>query len=163
MNNPRPQSEILRQLLAAEPLPGRRILLYGGGDALLSAWLAAEGAEVAILDSSRDAVLAAIAHVQAAGVGRRVRGVEISSADLRMFADLAFDLLVLSPGAPFDLAELARILRPGARLVSSVPLDASAVSPHFTALRRHSAAAFFRLPWSRPAPLFWTARRLSSS
>jgi SAM-dependent methyltransferase len=157
--------EFLKLLLAAEPLPGRRVLLYGASGASLCNWLAAEGAEVAVLSASRDTVLSSLHHARAAGVERRVRAIESSTAQLPMFADLAFDILVLLPGQPFLLHELARILRPGARLISAVPLDPASVRPHFTSLRRHRPGSRFRLPlpWARPAPTLWTARRPSAS
>jgi SAM-dependent methyltransferase len=116
---------------------------------------------LAILDPSRDTVLAALRHTREAGVERRVRGVESPTTELPMFADLAFDLLVLLTGTPFDLSEFARVLRPGARLISLVPLDAPAA--HFTELRQLPAPSGLRVPWSRPAPLLWTARRRSDA
>lgn len=160
-----PSTEILKLLLASEPLPGRRVLIYGGSDAALCNWLAAEGAEVAVLTASRDTALSFFDHARSAGVERRVRAIESSAAELPMFADLAFDLLVLLPGQPFHFEELARILRPGARIVSAVPLDSASVRTHFTAVRCHSPGSGFRIPipWARPAPALWTARRPSAS
>lgn len=163
MSASRQPAEVLKELLSAQPLPGCRVLLYGGGDAALAVWLAAAGAEVAVLDASRDAVIRVLEQTRQAGVERRVRGVESASTQLSMFADVAFDLLVLSPGAPYELSELARILRPGARLVSAVPLDEPSARPLFTSLRPYPSSARFRLPWFRPAPLFWTSRRRSDS
>lgn len=154
---------LLRDLVSTEPLPGRRVLLYGGSDAPLAVWLAAAGAEVAILDPSRDVVLAALRETRDAGVERRVRGVETSSTELSMFADFAFDLIVLHPGPPFDLAELARVLRPGARLVSLVPLDETLAAAHFGSLRAYPSPSGFHAPWNRPAALLWTARRPPTS
>jgi SAM-dependent methyltransferase len=161
MSENRQPADFLRELLSTEPLPGRRVLLYGVADARLAVWLAAAGAELAILDPSRDTVLAALRLTREAGVERRVRGVEAPTTDLPMFADLAFDLLVLQPGTPFDLSELARVLRPGARLISLVPLTPPAA--YFTELRQLTAPSGLRAPWSRPAPLLWTARRRSDA
>lgn len=152
---------LLRELIAAEPLPGLRILLYGASDAALAVWMAEAGAELALLDPSRDVALEALRQTNEAGAGRRVRAVETRSTALPMFADFAFDLIVVQAGIPFELAEFARILRPAARLVSAVALDPADAARHFSAVLSHPAPSGLRALLRRRAPLYWSARRLS--
>jgi len=107
--------------LEAEPLRGRRILDYGCGPADFGLWLAAEGAQVTLLDLSPAAIELALKRARASAVA--VRGVAADASRLDMFADGEFDLLFACAALhhtlkyPGALAELARIMRPGARLV----------------------------------------------
>src|SRR5579871_2596917 len=74
--------------LEAEPLAGKEVLDYGCGPADFGIWMATEGASVTLLDLSPAAIEVGLRRAQASGV--MVRGVA---------------------------AELARIMKPGARLV----------------------------------------------
>ncbi|MBI5282633.1 MAG: class I SAM-dependent methyltransferase [Candidatus Solibacter usitatus] len=109
--------------LEAEPLAGKRVLDYGCGPADFGLWMAAESAEVTLLDLSPLAIELGLKRAQASGVARRVKGVAADAAKLDMFADGAFDLVFACASLhhtmkyPGALEELARVMRPGARLV----------------------------------------------
>lgn len=154
--------ELLKHLLAEEPLPGKRVLDYGCGDGRFGVWMATQDAEVTLLDKSRAAVDQALQATRAAGAGRRVKGVEARSADLPMFADSAFDIILLHGDSPFHWDELARILRPDARIIADRPIDAGP-SGAFVQVREHAEAHGVRLPWKHDAPLLWSARRRAAA
>jgi len=107
--------------LEAEPLPGKRILDYGCGPADFGIWMATEGAEVTLLDLSPAAIDLGLKRARASGVA--VRGVAADAASLEMFPDGEFDLIFACAALhhtlkyPGAMNELARIMRPGARLV----------------------------------------------
>lgn len=109
--------------LEAEPLPGKRVLDYGCGPADFGLWMATEGAEVTLLDLSPLAIELGLKRAKASGVTRRVKGVAADASKLDMFADAAFDLVFACASLhhtlkyPGVLVELARVMRPGARLV----------------------------------------------
>jgi len=109
--------------LESEPLPGKRVLDYGCGPADFGLWMATEGAEVTLLDLSPLAIELGLKRAAASGVGRRVKGVAADASKLDMFADAAFDLVFACASLhhtlkyPGALEELARVMRPGARLV----------------------------------------------
>lgn len=109
--------------LEVEPLAGKRVLDYGCGPADFGLWMATESAEVTLLDLSPLAIELGLRRAQASGVARRVKGVAADAARLDMFADGAFDLVFACASLhhtmkyPGALEELARIMRPGARLV----------------------------------------------
>jgi Methylase involved in ubiquinone/menaquinone biosynthesis len=109
--------------LQEEPLTGKRVLDYGCGPADFGIWMATESAEVTLLDLSPRAIQLGLRRAQASGVARRVKGVAADAARLDMFADCAFDLVFACASLhhtlkyPGALEELARIMRPGARLV----------------------------------------------
>lgn len=109
--------------LEEEPLKGKRVLDYGCGPADFGIWMATESAEVTLLDLSPKAIELGLKRAQASGVTRRVKGVAADAAHLDMFADWAFDLVFACASLhhtmkyPGALEELARIMRPGARLV----------------------------------------------
>ncbi len=107
--------------LEAEPLPGKRVLDYGCGPADFGLWMATEGAEVTLLDLSPAAIELGLKRARASGV--RVRGVAADASRLPMFAPGEFDLVFACAALHHTLKyagaleELARIMRPGARLV----------------------------------------------
>jgi len=109
------------QALEAEPLRGCRILDYGCGPADFGLWLAAEGAQVTLLDLSPAAIELGLRRAHASAVS--VRGIAADASRLDMLADGEFDLVFACAALhhtlkyPGALEELARIMRPGARLV----------------------------------------------
>lgn len=129
--NPDTFAEAVKAALSAGQLPGKRVVDFGCGDGETGIWMALEGAEVYLLDFDRAAVNAALERARAAGVSRRVRGIVAESDRLDMFADSGFDLVFLRaiPSRTM-LAEIARAMKPAARLVlaashSAVPEDLS--------------------------------------
>lgn len=111
------------EALLAEPLPGKRVLDYGCGPADFGVWMATESAEVTLLDLSPLAVELGLRRAKASGATRRVKGVAADASKLDMFADHAFDLVFACASLhhtlkyPGAMEELARVMRPGARLV----------------------------------------------
>lgn len=109
--------------LLEDPLPGRRVLDYGCGPADFGIWMATEQAEVTLLDLSPKAVELGLKRAAASGVARRVKGVAADASRLDMFADHAFELVFACASLhhtlkyPGAVAELARVMKPGARLV----------------------------------------------
>ncbi|GAA3615683.1 class I SAM-dependent methyltransferase [Marihabitans asiaticum] len=110
-----------------ERLRGARVLEFGAGGAQGGRWLAARGATVVSSDLSEGMIEVA------KGVNRRVEtggspipALAVADACSLPFADASFDLAVSAYGAvPFVadsaglMVELARVLRPGGRLVFS--------------------------------------------
>jgi SAM-dependent methyltransferase len=109
--------------LTAEPLEGLRVLDYGCGPADFGVWMATEGANATLLDLSATAVELGLKRAKASGVQERVQGVAADASTLPMFADRSFDLVFACAALhhtlkyPGAVQELARIMRPGARLV----------------------------------------------
>lgn len=109
--------------LLEDPLPGRRVLDYGCGPADFGIWMATEGAEVTLLDLSPKSIELGLRRAAASGVARRVKGVAADATRLDMFADEAFELVFACASLhhtlkyPHAVEELARIMKPGARLV----------------------------------------------
>jgi 2-polyprenyl-3-methyl-5-hydroxy-6-metoxy-1,4-benzoquinol methylase len=115
------------QALEAEPLPGKKVLDYGCGPADFGIWMATEGAAVTLLDLSPAAIAVGLKRAQASGV--KVRGVAADASCLGMrnaravLSDAEFDLVFACAALhhtlkyPGAVEELARIMRPGARLV----------------------------------------------
>jgi len=107
--------------LEAEPLRGKRILDYGCGPANFGLWMATEGADVTLLDLSPAAIELALRRAHASAV--TVRGIAADASRLDMLGDGEFDLVFACAALhhtlkyPGALEELARIVRPGARLV----------------------------------------------
>jgi len=107
--------------LEAEPLRGKRILDYGCGPADFGLWLAAEGADVTLLDLSPAAIELALKRARASAVA--VRGIAAGASRLSMLRDREFDLVFACASLhhtlkyPGALEELARVMKPGARLV----------------------------------------------
>lgn len=142
--------------LRAEPLPGKRIIDYGCGTAEFGLWLAAQSAEVYLVDESPAAIELGLKRARASGLTRRVRSALVQPAGLDMFADAGFDLVFARLGfagplaAPGVLEEVARILRPGGRLV--VCQRAPEGGPPASALAAHQARmhALFRSSTARP-------------
>jgi SAM-dependent methyltransferase len=108
-----PQDVALSLLTAAAPA---RLLEVGCGTGALAARCVAElGCEVVALDASAEMVRAT-----------QARGIDVMTGDVQKlpFADGAFDCAVAAsmlyhvPGLDRGVAELARVLRPGGRLVA---------------------------------------------
>lgn len=107
--------------LEAEPLRGKKILDYGCGPADFGLWMATEGAQVTLLDLSPAAIELGLRRAHASGVS--VRGIAADASQLNMLSDGEFDTVFACAALhhtlkyPGALAELGRILKPGARLV----------------------------------------------
>lgn len=109
------------QALESEPLAGKKVLDYGCGPADFGIWMATEGAEITLLDLSPVAIEVGLRRAKACAV--KVRGVAADATRLNMFRDGEFDLVFACAALhhtlkyPGALDELARIMRPDARLV----------------------------------------------
>ena len=107
--------------LEAEPLAGKQVLDYGCGPADFGIWMATEGAAVTLLDLSPAAIEVGLRRAQASAVS--VRGVAADASCLSMLRDAEFDLVFACAALHHTLKysgaveELARIMKPGARLV----------------------------------------------
>jgi SAM-dependent methyltransferase len=107
--------------LEAEPLYGRKVLDYGCGPADFGLWMACRGAEVTLLDLSPAAIELGLRRAKVSGL--EVRGVAADASKLEMFSDAEFDLVFACAALhhtlkyPGAAAELARVMKPGARLV----------------------------------------------
>lgn len=105
-----------------QPAPGERICEIGFGPGRTLALLAAAGAEVIGLDVSPDMVkIAGRRNAKAIAAGRialhRSDGIRIPFPDDHLDAALAVYNLYFWPDPAATLADLARTLRPGGRLV----------------------------------------------
>lgn len=116
--------EELRLLAPAGGLAGRQVLEFGGGGAQGGRWCAAQGARVVSTDLSAG-MLASAARIDAGHAGPSPALAQADATRLP-FAGATFDLVFSAYGAlPFVadatglVAELARVLRPGGRLVCS--------------------------------------------
>ncbi|HJT86927.1 MAG TPA: class I SAM-dependent methyltransferase, partial [Bryobacteraceae bacterium] len=107
--------------LEEEPFPGKQVLDYGCGPADFGLWMATEGACVTLLDLSPAAIELGLKRAAASGV--EVWGVAADASRLEMFGAAEFDLVFACAALhhtlkyPGALAELARVMKPGARLV----------------------------------------------
>jgi 2-polyprenyl-3-methyl-5-hydroxy-6-metoxy-1,4-benzoquinol methylase len=128
LNNPAHPSYERRRLyrasmeaLEAAPLAGKKVLDYGCGPCDFGIWMATEGAEVTLLDLSPVAIEVGLKRANASRV--RVRGIAADASRLSICRDGEFDLVFASAALhhtlkyPGAIEELARVMRPGARLV----------------------------------------------
>jgi SAM-dependent methyltransferase len=115
--------EATLQALLEIPLAGLRVLDYGCGPADFGVWMATEGAEVTLLDISQTAVDLGLLRAAASGVGGQVRGIAADASRLPQLADASYDLVFACASLHHTMkytgavAELARVVRPGGRLV----------------------------------------------
>lgn len=107
--------------LEESPLRGKKVLDYGCGPADFGLWMATEGADVTLLDLSPAAIEVGLKRARASGV--TVRGISADASDLHMLQDAEFDMVFACAALhhtmkyPGAVEELARIMKPGARLV----------------------------------------------
>src|SRR5947209_1468977 len=107
--------------LEAEPLRNKNVLDYGCGSADFGIWMATEGTHVTLLDLSPSAIELGLKRAHASGVA--VRGVAADASCLPMLGSGEFDLVFACAALhhtlkyPGAVEEIARIMKPGARLV----------------------------------------------
>ncbi len=112
------ENRLIFELLG--PLDGKRLLDVGCGDGLIAAELARRGAHVVGLDA--DATMVAAARSRAERESVQLRVIE-GRAEMLPFDDAVFDyvlavaVLCFVPDADRAVAEMARVLKPGGRLV----------------------------------------------
>lgn len=105
------------------PLKDLRVLDYGCGPADFGVWMATEGAEVTLLDISQTAVDLGLLRAAASGVRDRVRGIAADASRLPLLAEASFDVVFACASLHHTMkyegavGELARVVRPGGRLV----------------------------------------------
>jgi ubiquinone/menaquinone biosynthesis C-methylase UbiE len=133
----------LRRIAAALGVgPGATIVDLGCGSGGPSLWVARQtGAQLIGIDVSTVGVAQANARAQAEGIADRVRFHVSDIATLPLSAAsvdaaMSVDMLVFVPDIDAVMAEVARVLRPGARFA-------------FTAREQHAASATFGSP-ARP-------------
>lgn len=111
---------VLTRLLQL-PLSGRNVLDYGCGPGEWGLLMAGEGARVTFLDLSPVAIELCLRRAAASSV--EVRGCTRDASDLACFPDGEFDLVYANAALhhtlkyPGALQELARVIRPGGRLI----------------------------------------------
>ena len=104
----------------AGPLVGQRVLDIGTGDGQYAIHAALRGAQVTALDSSQEMLEAARHRADQQGVHLAL---QLGNASKLPFRDDAFDVvlavtvLCLVPNAELAVREMARVLRPGGRLL----------------------------------------------
>ena len=107
--------------LEAEPVHGKKVLDYGCGPADFGLWMATEGADVTLLDLSPAAIEVGLKRARASGV--TVRGISADASRLDMLRDQEFDMVFACAALhhtlkyPDAVEELARVMKPGARVV----------------------------------------------
>ena len=131
-------AELERVWQALALRPGARVLDVGCGSGQWAVALARRGGEVTGVDLSPKMIARAERHAAEAGVTVRWQVGEaagIPGPDAAHDAVLARVVLQLVPDVPAALAEFRRVLRPGGRLLASVP---GALSPIYgTSWQRH--------------------------
>ncbi len=99
----------------------KKVLDYGCGPADFGLWMATEGADVTVLDLSPAAIEVALKRARASGV--TVRGISADASRLDVLRDQEFDVVFACAALhhtlkyPGAVEELARVMKPGARLV----------------------------------------------
>jgi SAM-dependent methyltransferase len=107
--------------LESETLSGKKVLDYGCGPGDFGLWMACRGAEVTLLDLSPAAIELGLRRARVSGL--EVRGVAADASTLEMFPDGEFDVVFACAALHHTLKyagaaeELARVMKPGARLV----------------------------------------------
>ena len=136
------------------PVGGKRVLEIGCGAGQCSRWLVSQGADVVAFDIAAGQLRMSRALDRRTGIS--VRAV-VADAEVMPFADASFDLACSAYGAfPFvadagrALAETARVLRPGGRLVFSVshPIRWAMPDDPSAAGLRISQSYFDRTPYA---------------
>ena len=128
---------------AVDPRPGARVLDVATGTGLVASLLAECGAEVVALDQSEDMLGGARARLaKTPEIADRVRFVR-GEAESLPFADAEFDALTFTyllryvDDRAATMRELARVLKPGAR-IGMVEFDVPALAPLRALWRVHT-------------------------
>jgi demethylmenaquinone methyltransferase/2-methoxy-6-polyprenyl-1,4-benzoquinol methylase len=128
---------------AVDPRPGARVLDVATGTGLVASLLAQRGAEVVALDQSEDMLGGARARLaKTPEIADRVRFVR-GEAEALPFADSSFDALTFTyllryvDDRAATMRELARVLKPGAR-IGMVEFDVPAPAPLRALWRVHT-------------------------
>jgi SAM-dependent methyltransferase len=159
-------AELDRAVAALRLRPGARVLDAGCGSGQWAVALAARGYALVGVDVSPEMIRRAAAHGAAAGVAVTWRVGDLAAVpdpDGAFDAVLARVVLQFVPDLPAALREIRRVLRPGGRLLASVP---GALSPIYRGswrrhLREDPPQVSWLLPWELARlleHLGWTVR-----
>jgi ubiquinone/menaquinone biosynthesis C-methylase UbiE len=139
------KNEALSQIL---PPPPSRILECGSGSGEVSAWLAANGYDVVLLDASRSALAFAEKRFQREGLsGKFVHGnvLELPFDDASFDVVTSFGLLEHFEDVDSVLTEMIRVIRPGGMLFADIVPDRFSVQTLGNAFNAIVRVAYYTL------------------